>query len=120
MALYGAFSSAMMGMMSQSTALNTIGTNIANVNTNGVKMSRAQFAEVFAVGTQGVSSSASGSGVRLSSVAQQFTQGNIDFTDNALDLAIAGEGFFVLSDNGARIYSRAGAFGVDKIGRAHV
>ncbi|MEO1204446.1 MAG: flagellar hook protein FlgE, partial [Pseudomonadota bacterium] len=80
------------------------------------KMSRAQFAEVFAVGTQSVSSSASGSGVRLSSIAQQFTQGNIDFTDNALDLAIGGEGFFVLNDNGSRLYSRAGAFGVDNTG----
>ena len=79
-------------------------------------MSRAEFAEVFAVGTQSVGSSASGSGVRLSSVSQQFTQGNIDFTDNALDLAIGGEGFFVLSDNGARTYTRAGAFGVDNDG----
>ncbi|MDH3433699.1 MAG: flagellar hook protein FlgE, partial [Gammaproteobacteria bacterium] len=45
-----------------------------------------------------------------------FTQGNIDFTDNALDLAIGGEGFFVLSDNGARSYTRAGAFGVNNQG----
>jgi flagellar hook protein FlgE len=52
----------------------------------------------------------------LSAIAQQFTQGNIDFTDNALDLAIGGEGFFVLSDNGARSYTRAGAFGVNNQG----
>ena len=45
-----------------------------------------------------------------------FTQGNIDFTDNALDLAIGGEGFFVISDDGARSYTRAGAFGVDNQG----
>ena len=49
-------------------------------------------------------------------VAQQFSQGNINFTDNALDLAIGGEGFFVLSDNGARLYTRAGAFGIDNQG----
>jgi flagellar hook protein FlgE len=110
------FTIALSGLNAASADLGVAANNIANVNTNGFKMSRAQFSEVFAVGTQSVSSSATGSGVRLSSIAQQFTQGNIDFTDNALDLAIAGEGFFVLSDNGARLYSRAGAFGVDNQG----
>ncbi|MDJ0941704.1 MAG: flagellar hook protein FlgE, partial [Woeseiaceae bacterium] len=110
------FTIALSGLNAASADLGVTANNIANVNTNGFKMSRAQFAEVFAVGTQSVSSSASGSGVRLSSIAQQFTQGNIDFTDNALDLAIGGEGFFVLNDNGARTYSRAGAFGVDNQG----
>jgi flagellar hook protein FlgE len=99
-----------------SADLGVTANNVANVNTTGFKMSRAQFSEVFAVGTQSVSSSAAGSGVRLSAIAQQFTQGNIDFTDNALDLAIGGEGFFVISDNGARSYTRAGAFGVDNQG----
>ena len=110
------FTIALSGLNAASSDLGVTANNIANVNTNGFKLSRAQFAEVFAVGTQSVSSSASGSGVRLSSIAQQFTQGNIDFTDNALDLAIGGEGFFVLSDGGARTYSRAGAFGVDNQG----
>ena len=110
------FTIALSGLNAASADLGVAANNIANVNTNGFKMSRAQFSEVFAVGTQSVSSSAAGSGTRLSSIAQQFTQGNIDFTDNALDLAIAGEGFFVLSDNGARLYSRAGAFGVDNEG----
>ena len=110
------FAIALSGLNAASSDLSVTANNIANVNTNGFKGSRAQFAEVFAVGTQSVSSSAAGSGVRLSTIAQQFTQGNIDFTDNALDLAIGGEGFFVLSDNGARTYSRAGAFGVDNQG----
>ena len=110
------FTIALSGLNAASSDLGVTANNIANVNTNGFKLSRAQFAEVFAVGTQSVSSSASGSGVRLSSIAQQFTQGNIDFTDNALDLAIGGEGFFVLSDSGARTYTRAGAFGVDNQG----
>ena len=110
------FAIALSGLNAASADLGVTANNIANVNTNGFKMSRAQFAEVFAVGTQSVGSSASGSGVRQSSVAQQFTQGNIDFTDNALDLAIGGEGLFVLSDNGARLYSRAGAFSVDREG----
>lgn len=110
------FAIALSGLNAASADLGVTANNIANVNTNGFKMSRAQFAEVFAVGTQSVGSSAAGSGVRQSSVAQQFTQGNIDFTDNALDLAIGGEGLFVLSDNGARVYSRAGAFSVDREG----
>lgn len=110
------FAIALSGLNAASADLEVTANNVANVNTNGFKMSRAQFAEVFAVGTQSVGSSAAGSGVRLSAVSQQFTQGNIDFTDNALDLAIGGEGFFVLSDNGARSYTRAGAFGVDNQG----
>lgn len=110
------FAIALSGLNAASADLGVTANNVANVNTTGFKMSRAQFAEVFAVGTQSVSSSASGSGVRLSAIAQQFTQGNIDFTDNALDLAIGGEGFFVTNDNGARSYTRAGAFGVDNQG----
>ena len=110
------FAIALSGLNAASADLGVTANNVANVNTTGFKMSRAQFSEVFAVGTQSVSSSASGSGVRLSTIAQQFTQGNIDFTDNALDLAIGGEGFFVLNDNGARSYTRAGAFGVDNQG----
>ena len=56
---------------------------------------------------QGVSRNAIGNGVRVSNVAQQFTQGNIDFTDNSLDLALSGQGFFVLSDGGAtRVHAR--------------
>lgn len=110
------FAIALSGLNAASSDLEVTANNVANVNTHGFKESRAQFSEVFAIGTQSVGSSASGSGVRLSAVAQQFTQGNIDFTDNALDLAIGGEGFFVLSDNGARSYTRAGAFGVDNEG----
>jgi len=110
------FAIALSGLNAASADLGVTANNVANVNTTGFKSSRAQFSEVFAVGTQSVSSSASGSGVRLSAIAQQFVQGNIDFTDNALDLAIGGEGFFVISDNGARSYTRAGAFGVDNQG----
>ncbi len=110
------FAIALSGLNAASADLEVTANNVANVNTNGFKESRAQFSEVFAVGTQSVGNTASGGGVRLSNIAQQFTQGNIDFTDNALDLAIGGEGFFVLSDNGARTYTRAGAFGLDNQG----
>lgn len=110
------FRIALSGLNAASSDLGVTANNIANVNTTGFKGSRAQFAEVFAVGAQSVSSSASGSGVRLSDISQQFTQGNIDFTENSLDLAISGEGFFVLNDNGSRLYTRAGNFGVDRDG----
>ena len=110
------FAIALSGLNAASTELEVTANNIANVNTTGFKQSRAEFAEVFAVGTQSVSSNASGSGVRTSKIAQQFSQGNVDFTDNALDLAIGGEGFFVLSDNGARVYTRAGAYSADRDG----
>jgi flagellar hook protein FlgE len=110
------FAIALSGLNAASADLGVVANNIANVNTIGFKESRAQFAEVFAVGTQSVSSNAAGSGVKLSEISQQFTQGNIDFTDNALDLAIGGEGFFVISNNGTRAYTRAGAFGIDNQG----
>lgn len=110
------FAIALSGLNAASADLGVTANNVANVNTIGFKSSRAEFSEVFAVGVQSVSSSASGSGVRLSAISQQFSQGNINFTDNALDLAIAGEGFFVVSDNGARSYTRAGAFGVNNQG----
>lgn len=110
------FAIALSGLNAASTDLEVTANNIANVSTTGFKESRAEFAEVFAVGTQSVGTNASGSGVRISRISQQFSQGNVDFTNNALDLAIGGEGFFVLSDNGARLYSRAGAFSVDADG----
>lgn len=110
------FAIALSGLNAASADLGVTANNVANVNTTGFKSSRAEFSEVFAVGVQSVSSSAAGSGTRLSAISQQFSQGNINFTDNALDLAIAGEGFFVVSDNGARSYTRAGAFGVNNEG----
>lgn len=110
------FRLALSGLNAASADLNVTANNIANANTTGFKGSRAEFADVFSVGSQGVSSTAVGNGVRLSKVAQQFAQGNINFTDNNLDLALSGEGFFTLSDNGSLSYSRSGAFGVDRSG----
>jgi len=110
------FRVAISGLNAASADLAVTANNIANTGTNGFKGSRVQFAELYSVSATGVSSTASGNGVRVADVAQQFTQGNIDFTDNSLDLAISGQGFFVLSDNGAQAYTRAGAFQVDREG----
>ena len=105
------FRIALSGLNAASADLSVTANNVANVSTAGFKSSRAQFADVFSIGAQGI-----GNGVRIASVNQQFEQGGIDFTDNALDLAISGQGFFTLSDNGSLVYTRAGAFGVDREG----
>jgi len=104
------------GMNAASQDLNITSNNIANVNTTGFKQSRAEFGDLFAVSAYGLSNVATGAGVRLQAVAQQFGQGNIDFTGRSLDLAISGQGFFTLSNNGATVYSRAGNFGADRDG----
>jgi flagellar hook protein FlgE len=110
------FRLALSGLNAAQADLTVTANNIANTATNGFKGSRAEFAELFSVSPQGVSSNAIGNGVRVSNVAQQFTQGNIDFTDNSLDLALSGQGFFILNDGGALAYTRAGAFQVDSQG----
>jgi flagellar hook protein FlgE len=110
-----AFSTAISGLNAASASLGVIGNNIANAGTTGFKSSRAQFADVYPATLPG-SPTPVGAGVRLAAVAQQFSQGGISFTNNSLDLAINGSGFFRLSDNGAVVYSRDGSFGVDKDG----
>jgi flagellar hook protein FlgE len=110
------FRLALSGLNAAQADLTVTANNIANTATAGFKGSRAEFAELFSVSPQGVSSAAIGNGVRVSNVAQQFTQGNIDFTDNSLDLALSGQGFFILNDGGALAYTRAGAFQVDRDG----
>ena len=109
-----AFRIAVSGLQAASTDLDVTGNNIANAGTTGFKGSRTQFADVYAVSNLGSTRDAIGQGVQVSAVAQQFNQGNVSFTDNSLDMAVNGSGFFVLDDNGASIYTRAGAFGLDK------
>jgi len=110
------FRVALSGLNAASTDLSVTANNIANSATSGFKSSRTEFASLFAVTAQGTTSTQSGSGVRVSNIAQQFSQGNIDFTDSSLDLAISGQGFFILSDGGALNYTRAGAFQLDRDG----
>lgn len=110
------FKIALSGLTAASAELAVTANNIANANTTGFKQSRAEFADFFPVSAYGLSQNAIGAGVRLERVAQQFTQGNVNFTDNALDLAISGEGFFTVSDGGATLYTRAGEFGTNRDG----
>ena len=110
------FRIALSGLNAARSDLSTTAHNVANVNTTGFKSSRAEFADVYGVTARGVGANLIGSGVRLSNVEQQFSQGSIEFTDNGLDLAVNGEGFFTLSDGGGLTYSRAGAFGTSREG----
>ncbi len=110
------FRIALSGLNAATSDLNVTANNIANSNTVGFKSSRAQFADVFAAGNSGFGGSAIGNGVRLSSVSQQFTQGNIEFTDSGLDLALNGQGFFTLRDGTGFVYTRNGSFSVDRDG----
>lgn len=111
------FPTALSGLNAAATDLQVIGNNIANASTTGFKESRAEFASIYATtGLAAGNGSEAGSGVRVANIGQQFGQGQITFTENSLDLAISGSGFFRLSDNGAITYTRAGAFGVDRSG----
>ena len=110
------FSIALSGLNAASTDLEVTGNNIANSATNGFKESRAEFADLYASAIQDT-----GQRVRPGcpgrQIAQQFSQGSIDFTSNNLDLAISGQGFFVLeATDGTQAYTRAGAYSVDREG----
>ena len=106
------FNTALSGIQAASADLGIIGNNIANSATTGFKTSRAEFGDVYA-SVLGASDTTIGSGVKLQRAAQQFDQGNVAFTNNSLDLAISGAGFFQLDDNGSTAYSRAGNFSMD-------
>jgi len=110
------FRIALSGLNAASSNLRVIGNNVANASTTGFKKSRVEFADIYAQSSLGSAANAIGAGVKVSSVKQEFGQGNVDFTNNNLDLAINGEGFFRLSENGVTKFSRAGSFGVDREG----
>lgn len=112
------FNISLSGLNAASSDLDVTSDNISNSATVGFKGSRAEFADVFASSQLGVASNAIGQGVRLQNVAQQFTQGQFDFTGNSLDLGVNGEGFFRMSDEeGAVSYTRNGAFQLDNEGQ---
>lgn len=112
------FQQGLSGLNAAAKNLDVIGNNVANANTVGFKMSQAQFADVYAsqVGSTGTSA---GIGTRLATVAQQFSQGNITTSNNALDTAISGQGFFQLGPQNStapQYYTRNGQFQTDSQG----
>src|SRR5210317_20675 len=112
------FNTAVTGLKSASTMLDVTGNNIANASTVGFKSSRTEFADIYAASVVGAgSSNIAGSGVTVSDISQDFSAGTIEFTNNNLDLAINGQGFFQLDDGrGGITYTRAGTFELDKDG----
>lgn len=111
------FQQGLSGLNATSKNLDVIGNNIANANTYGAKSARAEFADLYAGAISGTGASQVGIGTRVATVAQQFTQGNITATDNGMDLAVNGAGFFQLhGTDGSLVYSRNGQFKVDRDG----
>ena len=106
------FYTSLTGLNSATAQLGVTSNNIANVGTTGFKRSRADFGDIFATSPLQKASSTVGQGVSLKQVSQEFSQGNISFSSNALDLAITGDGFFPLksADGLQDIYTRNGAF----------
>ncbi|NPA71681.1 MAG: flagellar hook protein FlgE [Gammaproteobacteria bacterium] len=105
---------ALSGINAASTGLGVISNNLANAQSVGFKGGRAEFADLFS-GSQ----NSAGSGVRVSAVTQNFSQGTINGTARDLDMAIDGEGFFVLEDQTGKydnVYTRNGSFKLDKDG----
>lgn len=108
------------------TMMDVIGNNIANVNTVGFKAGRATFSELYAQTLQGASRPTAinggtnpmqvGLGMSVSTIDTLFTAGNIETTSNPFDLAISGQGMFVVNQNGQTMYTRAGNFSLDADG----
>ena len=105
-----ALSTALSGINAAQADLGVIANNISNANTTGFKGSRAQFADIFAVTGSNLNATATGGGTRLENVAQQFAQGAITTTNNSMDMAISGNGFFTTSSGTGISYTRAGNF----------
>ena len=111
------FQQGLSGLNASSKNLEVIGNNVANANTYGSKVARAEFSDMYAAALSGAGTNSIGIGTNLAAVAQQFTQGNITTTSNPMDLAINGAGFFQVGDaSGAVSYSRNGQFKVDREG----
>ena len=113
------FDTALSGLQAATVDLSVTSNNIANVSTTGFKHSRAEFADLFEISPFGNTPTSVGSGVQVASVSQQFDQGNLKFTDATLDLAVSGQGFFIMNSDltGSDIsYTRAGQFRIDNAG----
>jgi flagellar hook protein FlgE len=110
------FYTSLSGLKGAQTDLSVISNNLANVGSTGFKKSRAQFGDLFASAPTQTTRMIAGQGTRLNAVVQQFTQGTLEASDKTLDLAIAGEGFFVTQGDPPRAsvtYTRNGSFQVN-------
>ncbi|RZL00279.1 MAG: flagellar hook protein FlgE [Rubrivivax sp.] len=111
------FQQGLSGLNVSARNLEVIGNNVANTSTFGAKASRAEFSDMYAAALNGSGSSSVGIGATVAAVAQQFTQGNISTTDNPMDLAINGNGFFQVQDGrNQTFFTRNGQFKIDRDG----
>lgn len=110
------FQQGLSGLNASSKALDVVGNNVANSSTVGFKSSSGHFADVYAASLGGGGASPVGIGTSLAAVFQQYTQGNITTTNNSLDVAINGSGFFSVTRDGVDAFTRNGQFHVDKEG----
>ena len=109
------FYTALTGLNGSQADISATSNNIANVATTGYKRSKAEFGDIFATSPLQNSSSSIGSGTILKGIKQQFTQGNVSSSLNALDMAISGQGFFALKHSlttNQTVYTRNGSFSV--------
>lgn len=126
MAFLRSLFSGVSALRNHQTMMDVIGNNIANVNTVGFKAGRATFSEVYAQTMSGATLPTSttggrnalqvGLGMAVNSLDTMFTQGNIEQTANPYDLAISGQGMFIVNQGGQTLYTRAGAFSTDANG----
>ena len=110
------FQQGLSGLNGAAKSLDVIGNNIANASTVGFKGSTTQFADVYARSLNGAGGVSPGIGVKVAAISQQFTQGNVEASNNPLDIAINGGGFFRTEASGMVQYSRNGQFSLDKNG----
>ena len=106
------FYTSLTGLNAATAMLGVTSNNISNVGTTGFKRSRADFGDIFATSPLQKASSTVGQGVSLKQVSQEFSQGNISFSSNALDLAVTGDGFFPMrsADGLQEVFTRNGSF----------
>ncbi|HLP17817.1 MAG TPA: flagellar hook protein FlgE [Bacteroidota bacterium] len=122
-----ALSSGVSGLRGHQTMMDVIGNNISNINTIGFKSGRVTFSEAFAQTLRnanlpqaqlgGTNPQQVGLGIQVTTIDTQFSQGNMENTSNVTDLALQGNGFFIVKQNGKQLYTRSGAFSLDADGR---
>lgn len=111
------FQQGLSGLNVSSRNLEVIGNNVANTSTYGAKAARAEFSDMYAAALNGSGTNNVGIGATVAAVAQQFTQGNISTTDNPMDLAVNGNGFFQVQDGrNQTFFTRNGQFKIDRDG----
>jgi flagellar hook protein FlgE len=119
--------SAISGLRNHQSMMDVVGNNISNVNTSGFKSSAVVFQDVLSQTLRGAGGATDalggtnpaqvGLGSRVAAVTTNFTQGALQRTGRATDLAVQGDGFFVVEQAGQELYTRAGSFSVDALGR---